>query len=253
MFNSFVNRNNIQLDSRYCYNFNMLKIAILDDNEEAISELSSYLTTYKKENEIELQISTFNNGFNFLDSIKEGFQIVFLDIDMPGINGLDVARKLRTTDKNIIIVFVTNMASCAINGYEVEATDFLVKPIRKEQISFCMSKCLSKIVESPYKKLTIKTKEGYVSIKDNEIIYIEVNLHSLIYHTRSGIYEAYGSLKDLELILDESKFSRCNSCYLVNLDFVQKIDGDECVLPTEKLPISRSKKKKFIEKFLSNI
>ena len=72
MFNSFLNRNNVQLDSRYCYNFNMLKIAILDDNEEAISELSHYLTTYKKENEVELQISTFNNGFNVSVKIMAG-------------------------------------------------------------------------------------------------------------------------------------------------------------------------------------
>lgn len=253
MFESFVNRNNIQLESRYCYNFDMLKIAILDDSQEAIDELSNYLSTFEKEKKIELKISTFTNGFNFLDSIKEGYNIAFLDIDMPGINGLDVARKLRAFDKNIIIVFATNMASCAINGYEVEATDFLVKPIRKEQIAFCMSKCLSKIIEAPYKKLTIKTKEGYVSIKDTDIVYVEVNLHSLIYHTKSGVLEAYGSLKELESNLDENKFVRCNSCYLVNLDFVQKIDGDECVLLDESLPISRSKKKNFVDKFLKNI
>lgn len=231
----------------------MIKISILDDNELAIKELSSFLNDYEKENNLEFKLYPFNNGFNFLDSIKEGYNIVFLDIDMPGINGLDVARKLRAIDRNVIIVFVTNMASCAINGYEVEATDFLVKPIRKEQISFCLNKCLTRIVEAPYKKLTIKSKEGYVSIKDTDIIYAEVNLHSLIYHTKNGVFESYGSLKDLEGILDENKFVRCNSCYLVNLDCVEKIDGDECVLFNESLPISRSKKKKFVEKFLKNI
>ena len=128
---------------------------------------------------------------------------------------------------------------------------FVLSPVRA-QISDQVFKSDHHI--DPEKKGQLFVELDNISFfKDNEIIYIEVNLHSLIYHTRSGIYEAYGSLKDLELILDESKFSRCNSCYLVNLDFVQKIDGDECVLPTEKLPISRSKKKKFIEKFLSNI
>lgn len=231
----------------------MIKISILDDNVSAINELTSFLTNYEKEHNLEFKISSFTNGFNFLDSVKEGYNIAFLDIDMPAINGLDVARKLRAIDKNITIVFVTNMASCAINGYEVEATDFLVKPIRKEQISFCLNKCMSKIVDAPYKKLTIKTKEGYISIKDTDIVYAEVNLHSLIYHMDNSSFEAYGSLKDLESVLDENKFVRCNSCYLVNLDYVQKIDGDECVLPNTTLPISRSKKKNFVEKFMKNI
>lgn len=231
----------------------MFKIALLDDDKNSLSELTKYLNEYFFTHELEYKIYTFTNGFDFLDSLKENFTIAFLDIDMPAINGLEVARKLRNIDKNIFIIFVTNMASCAINGYEVEAIDFLVKPIKKEQISFALNKVVDKLDKASYKKINIKTKSGYIAIKDYDIDYIEVSLHSLIFHTRNGEFETYGSLKDLENLLNDEKFVRCNSCYLVNLDSVLKIEGDECVLKNGSLQISRSKKKYFIQKFLENI
>lgn len=231
----------------------MIKIGILDDSQDAINELESYLYKFFSEKLIPFSIDKFNQGFNLLDNIKSKYQIIFLDIDMPGINGLDVARKIREVDSSVLIVFVTNMAGCAINGYEVAAIDFLVKPIKEQQLYFCLSRCLDKLENINYKKITIKTGDKYIVIRDDKIIYVEVRLHSLIYHTVDGDYETYGTLKELESLLDEKKFARCNNCYLVNLNFVESINGDLCNLKNAKLPISRNKKKAFVEKFVKNI
>lgn len=231
----------------------MIRVAIIDDLIESIQELEIFLKKYEISNNEEFIIDTYNSGFEFLDNIKENYDIVFLDIDMPGINGMDVARKLRKIDKNVLIVFETNMASCAINGYEVEASDFLIKPIKNEQLKMCLDKCIFKIRKNNYLKLSIKTNEGYFVLKDIDIVYIEVRLHSLIFHTTNNSYETYGSLKDIERTLGKDRFARCNSCYLVNLDYVESISGDNCILPICELPISRSKKKNFIGSFLKNI
>lgn len=231
----------------------MFKIALVDDSLEALDQLELFLVKFFVEKNVQYEINKFSHGFNFLDSLKNDYQLVFLDIDMPGINGLDIARKIRKVDTNVLIVFVTNMAGCAINGYEVAATDFLVKPIKKEQLYFCLNRCLEKLANTHYKKITIKTSDGYIALMEDKIVYVEVRLHSLIFHTIDSSHECYGSLKDLENVLSQNKFSRCNSCYLVNLNYVESINGDTCKLINAELPISRSKKKVFIEKFMKNI
>lgn len=231
----------------------MIKIGILDDSIDAINELECYIRKFLDEKELSFSIDKYNQGFNLLDNIKNKYQIIFLDIDMPAINGLDVARKIREVDTSVLIVFVTNMAGCAINGYEVAAIDFLVKPIKPQQLNFCLSRCLDKLENTNYKKITIKAGDKYVVIRDDKLIYVEVRLHSLIYHTLDGEYETYGTLKELENTLDNNKFARCNNCYLVNLNYVESINGDNCNLKNVTLPISRNKKKTFVEKFMKNI
>ncbi len=232
----------------------MYKVAILDDSSEAVTELERHLKKYQKDENVFFDIHKFSQGFAFLDSFKNNYDLIFLDIDMPAINGLDVARKIRKIDENVIIIFVTNMAGCAINGYEVAASDFLVKPINHEQLVFCLNRCINSLKTTQIRKITIKTQHGYSAINEDKILYIEVRLHSLIFHIIDGEdLETYGSLKDLEKILNPNYFVRCNSCYLVNLNHVDTINGDNCLIKGQVLPISRSKKKEFINRFMENI
>lgn len=173
---------------------------------------------------------------------------------MPVMNGLEVAKKLRQQDDKVIIIFTTNLASMAINGYEVTALDFLVKPIVEEQLSIVLTRALKYINKGEARRLMIRVKGGFKAISYNEIVYIEVKKHDLNFHSVTGeIFTTRGTLKDVESLLDPNVFAKCNSCYLVNLNHVKSIIDDEVITGVGKLEISRAKKKAFVEAFMNNI
>lgn len=231
----------------------MLKVAILDDTIGDIERLKNLLIQYSNNHFHQITVDVFNRGIIFLDNVKKMYDIVFFDIDMPVINGLEVAKKLREYDDKVAIVFVTNLASLAINGYEVNALDFLVKPVSYNQLEMILDKCIKKKMSFKSKRIMIKIKNGYKAIETDKIMYVEVKKHDLIFNTSEGIFETRGVLKELEKNLENKKFVKCNSCYLVNLDYVNSIVGDDVIIKNEKLQISRSKKKEFIEAFLDNL
>lgn len=232
----------------------MINIAILDDSQNDIQNLKKLLVNFAKTSKEQFSVDSYNRGLTFLDNIKKKYDIVFFDIDMPVMNGLEVAKKLRQQDDKVIIIFTTNLASMAINGYEVTALDFLVKPIVEEQLSIVLNKALKFINKEDVHRLMIRIKGGFKAISYNEIVYIEVKKHDLIFHVTSGeTFTTRGSLKDIESLLDPNTFSKCNSCYLVNLNHVKSIIDDDVITSFGKLEISRAKKKAFIEAFMNNI
>lgn len=112
----------------------LFSIAIVEDNDMEAQVLKEYLQRYASEMDSTIEIVRFNSGFKFLDGYKAKYDAVFMDIEMPDMDGMTAARKLRTYDKNIAIIFVTNMAKYAINGYEVDALDYFLKPVHYSDI-----------------------------------------------------------------------------------------------------------------------
>ena len=107
----------------------MINVAIVDDDEKVADMLRSYLERFSKENDIEFQAESFGCAVDFLSAFTDRYDIVFLDIELPDMNGIDAARKMREIDGTVALIFVTNMRQYAINGYEVNADDFIVKPV----------------------------------------------------------------------------------------------------------------------------
>lgn len=232
----------------------MINIAILDDSQNDIQNLKKLLSNFAKTSKEQFSVDCYNRGLTFLDNLKKKYDIVFFDIDMPVMNGLEVAKKLRQQDDKVIIIFTTNLASMAINGYEVTALDFLVKPIVEEQLSIVLTRALKYINKGDARRLMIRVKGGFKAISYNEIVYIEVKKHDLNFHSVTGeIFTTRGTLKDVESLLDPNVFAKCNSCYLVNLNHVKSIIDDEVITGVGKLEISRAKKKAFVEAFMNNI
>ena len=133
----------------------MFKVAIVEDSIKDFTLLKSYLEQYEKENNIEFNIQCFENGIRFLDKFSANYDIIFMDIDMPYMNGLEVSKKIREIDKTVVLIFVTNLSQYAVNGYEVEALDYIVKPISYFNFSIkscwavfiiCCSKSLCSVV-----------------------------------------------------------------------------------------------------------
>ncbi len=227
----------------------MISVALLDDEQESLNQLSQYIERYAKENETNIQVACFYGASIFLEKNVNLYDIIFLDIEMPYKNGMDVAKAIRKYNENVIIIFVTNMAQYAIKGYEVQAYSFVVKPIDYLSISTLLERAIAKIDKDKQNvTIAIKSPSGLYKVDINEIRYIEINGHKVTYHIGDKTIEAWGNLKQLEEELSPFDFAKCNACYLVNIRHVLGIEGFNLKLEGEDLVISQSKKKPFMDR-----
>lgn len=222
-------------------------IAIVEDIPAEAELLKKYFDRYSAENGDEFRIQTFATGTEFLAAYQPIYDIVFMDINMPGRNGMDTAAALRKLDVAVILIFVTNMVRYAAQGYDVDAMAFLLKPVSYENFSLKLRRALSRCSGRQVPDLCVTTTDGVRRVSIGRIKYIETSGHYLIYHTTEGNFTTYGNMKDAEARLDSHRFIRCNRCYLVNLAFVRGIRDQMLVVDTEVLQISRPRRNVVLE------
>lgn len=222
-------------------------IAIVEDNLAEADRLRQYFDQYTQERETLFNITHFESAEQFLAKYEPVYDIVLLDIMLPQMNGMEAAVKLRELDETITIIFVTNMAQFAVRGYEVNAFDFVVKPVSYSNFSLKLQRVLNKLSKRRETDVIVSTSEGIFRIASSRIKYIEISGHRLVYHTTSGNIGAYGTLKEVEATLSSKVFVRCNNSYLVNLNYVRAIRGYTVLVGSDELPISRPKKKPFVQ------
>jgi DNA-binding LytR/AlgR family response regulator len=226
-----------------------MKLAVIDDEKRITDLLNGYVKRFEEEFRITINVSVFNNPNDFLSAYSPDYDLVLMDIEMPGLNGIQTARELRRMDKRVVLMFITNMAQYAINGYEVEAVDFVIKPVSYPDFVLKLQKAMRYIVRNQDKKLILSTPDGVVHLHVLDIYYIEVIKHYLIYHTVNGDYTIRGVMKEVEADLTEYHFIRSNHCYLVNLKYVESISGNVVKVGGQDLQISRNKKNEFLSAF----
>lgn len=199
----------------------------------------------------EWRIERFSRGGQFLDANPSTFDIVLMDIDMPGIDGMETARELRAQGCDAALIFITNVARLAIAGYEVEALDFLVKPVGKEAFARAMDRAVRHVGSKARGKrsFAVKSQGDVRRIVVEEVYYVESSGSHVIIHTFSGPVRTRMTMKVISGLLDSQGFSRCNNAYLVNLAHVKGITRDEVNVGPDTLKISRAKKKAFMEDF----
>ncbi len=226
----------------------MIKVAIVEDEFEAQERLRSCLEFFSKKEKVDFDIRVYPSGSAFVESFNCQFDIVYLDIEMPGINGMDTAKIIRKKDKQVILVFVTNLAQMALEGYQVEALDFIVKPIDSASFSMKMQRILSRSLSQAGKSISVINMDGdTIIIRHRDIYYVETDGHYVIYHMTSGDMKIYGTLKQVEEKLgDEKTFVRCNRSFLVNLQYLEKIEKDNVIIHGVSLIISRPSRKEFL-------
>ena len=225
----------------------MIRIAIVEDEKNSSDLLVNYLEKYSNDKNIRFDVKTFFSCNQILNNYNNNFDIIFMDIELPDGNGLETIRKIREVDKNVIVVFVTNMAQYAVKGYEVRAFDFIVKPVTSYNFYIKLDNILNLFEQKKDDEIWISNKDGKMKLNISSIYYIEVIQHMCIYHTKDGNYKATGSLNNIEKTLSKYNFSLCNRCYLVNLRYVTSVKKGFVLIDNEELIISRAKQASFMK------
>ncbi len=222
----------------------MINIALIEDEIDDLNLLKSFIEDFSKERNVELSINSYMDARSFFES-KKTYDMVFFDIELPGINGLDAAHLLRDKDQNVTIIFVTNM-NLAIRGYEVNAFDFILKPLHQHDFSLKFIRAIHHVLSHETAKISLRIDGKDIIMKLSSIMYIDVMNHRITYHTFDGDYSIYNdSLSKIAERLKDNGFALCNSCYLVNLKHVTSLENDYVFLGEIKLPISHGKRKDF--------
>lgn len=224
-----------------------MKIAIVEDEQAYAQQLQEYLKQYQEEFDQRLEVSCFDNGISFIHGFKRQFDVILLDVSMPYIDGIETARKIREVDTDVVILFVTNQAQHAIRGYEVDAMDYILKPISYFVFSQRLNRALSRVKRREQACIVINPKGGPRKLKIDHIYYIESQGHNLIVHTAEGEFSVFGNMKALEQRLEQHGFMRCNKGYLVALRHVDNVVDGCVVVQGRQLLISRPRKAAFME------
>ena len=226
----------------------MMKIAIIEDDPAQADQLEGCISRYCAEHGLPVRVTQHLNVINFLEKYQGDCDIVYMDIMMPMMNGMSAARLLREKDEKVTLVFVTSMRQYAIQGYEVAASDFIVKPLKYEEFAIKFARILNRLRPSEG-TLLLKSDLGFIRLDPARILYVEVSAHHCLYHTDSGEYRQYQTMKSAESALARFGFARPNNFTLVNLDRITRVDGKSVYIGGTAIEMSHPRRKAFMAEY----
>lgn len=227
----------------------MLKIAVVEDAQAQQEKLSAFLMRYEAERGETFAVHTFADGMDILDDYRADYDVIFLDIHMRHLDGMETARRIRAVDENVQLVFITALAQYAIEGYRVNALDFILKPVVYEQFTVTMDRILRTCEKYRREKLLMVLDGGQkCKLSTNQICYIEVIGHEMRFHTKTKVYTRYGvPLKEIAEQLRPYHFAQSGQSQLVNLKYVDNVKNDVVTVSGTAIYLSRRRKKEFLE------
>lgn len=227
-----------------------MKIAVCDDEETQRKKMSEYLVRYSEENMLYMEIDTFENGASLLTAFETSeYQIVFLDIYMKGISGVETAFNIRSQHEACAIVFITSSPDYRAEGFEVGATHYILKPVTYESLSTAMNRCKRLLsFEERFIVVTLERKPQKVRLKD--VIYIEVYSKNVLLHTHESVLETRMPLVEIEQMLSGGSFLRCHRSFIVNMRLVVGVlEQDFLMKNNKKVPIRKNGSQKVKEEY----
>ena len=227
----------------------MHRILIIEDSDEAANTLQSHIDRYAAETGIECSVTRKISAFDLAGGDEAHYDLIFLDIELPGINGMEAAEAMREHDPETPIIFVTNLAQYAVHGYAVDALDFVVKPVEYYDFKLRMDKAMRKIWRTEQRSLSIPTDSGFRVVAVTDIAYIDVANHDLAYHLANGeTIIVRGTLSKTESSLDGTTFVRISNNCLANMAHIKEIKGTDIHMANgDVIYFSRSRRKPALE------
>lgn len=225
----------------------MIRIAIVEDEQIYIEQIQAYLEKYRSETGEEFSVTVYGDGDSIVEKYRAQFDIILMDIQMKFMDGMSAAQEIRKMDSEVIIMFVTNMVQYAIRGYEVDALDYILKPLVYLDFSQRLRRAIERLHKRERKFITLSVRGGILRLDVSDIHYVESEGHKLIYHTASENHLVQGTMKMAEELLKDYSFSRGNKCYLINLAHVEGVREKCAVVNGESLQLSRPRLNAFMQ------
>jgi DNA-binding LytR/AlgR family response regulator len=226
-----------------------VRLAIVEDEKPQRLLIKTYIDRFSSETGYTTQYSFFEDGADITAGYKNNFDILLMDIQMPQMDGIKAAEIIRRRDKNVIIIFITNLAQYAIEGYSVNAMNFLVKPIEYGFFADKLQRAVERVEKQWPRFIQIKTDHGLIWLQDTEILYVEMNNRRLLIVTRDTEYKCRSSVQDIERALNSKNFFRCHIGFLINLRYLKQIEQNFVTIAGHRLPVSRHRKKELLDAF----
>lgn len=220
---------------------NPINIAIIDDEKIQTELIEKYVENWACLKNIRVKTENFDSSesFQFSWSMDKKYNIILLDIQMRGENGITLAKKVRQEDENLSIIFITAITDYIGEGYDVSALNYLIKPIKEDKLYECLNKAALKM-QKKEKYILIDTEAGTQKVIQNHIIYIEAFAHFIEINTVNNKYTARKNISSIEKELDEGLFIRSHRSYIVGLRYIKKLGSTELELDNgHVIPISR--------------
>jgi len=229
----------------------MISIAVCDDELQELERADNLLKIYACEHpQYEIKVHSFSAPIELLAYVERqgGFDVLLIDVYMPGILGTDAARELRNMGDNCQLIFLTTSRDHAVDAFSLNAAHYLVKPYSKKEFSAALDKTVENLSKKDAAFITVKTTEGIRRIELNKFVYSEADNHLQRIYTSDGrtISTRKSSIELFELLEEEPRFNRCGSTYLINMDYIVELSYQEVVFSTgAKIPIPSRKYAEF--------
>ena len=231
----------------------VLRVTVVEDDPGDCALIAGFLERYGRENGVELETAAYHSAVDFLEEYRGNADILLLDVELPGTDGMTAAREVRARDDRVAIVFITHMAQYAIDGYAVEACDFMVKPIRYPGFAAKLKRAAEWADRRRGHHVLLSDGAEFKRVRTTAILWLEKDRNYLIWHTRNGEFRERGTIGDALEKLRASgageSFAECCTGFVVNLEHVEAIGKDTLTIGGQTLPVSRRMRKEFLHAY----
>ena len=225
----------------------MTRIAIVEDEAAVRGQLAGYVQRYTRQYGTQFEVTMFTDGVEILEDYRPVYDIIFLDVEMQHLDGMETARRIRELDSDVLLIFITNMAQYAIKGYAVDALDYVLKPVSYYAFSQRLGRAVERVARRARHFLQINAHGTAHKLDTSAIYWIENCGHDLVFHTAEGEVTAPGSMTETEEKLAQDSYFRVNKGCLVNLEHVDRMDGEDAIVHGDRVPLARARRKAFLD------
>lgn len=235
-----------------------MRIALCDDDEAELSKVKPLVEGFIAKNQSHEQMSfrMFNDGDELLSTINKGggYDLLILDILMPGMNGIELAAEIRCRNTDCKIIFLTSSPEFALKSYKVNAFSYLLKPFLPSELEALLEKALYEVIREKSASIVVKEAGKLTRVKIHTIQYVESIRHTICFHLRNQqVLYCYGTMNEFcEILLSDPKFTKCHKSFIVNMDYVTSITSKDFVMSDQTIiPISRNSYKQIKDSYIN--